>query len=60
MPIEIKEVIVKTTVEKQPSQENSDELDLKNLEEMKKEILRTCEQLINKVLKNQNRRYRTG
>ena len=56
MPIEIKEVIVKTTVEKQPSQENSDELDLKNLEEMKKEILRTCEQLINKVLKNQNRR----
>ena len=56
MPIEIKEVIIKTTVEKEPFSEGFDESEQRKMEDLKREILKNCEVLISKVIKNQNRR----
>lgn len=56
MPIEIKEVIIKTTVEKEPHSTESYDLQIKQLEDMKKDVLRSCEQMINKIIKSQARR----
>ena len=56
MPIEIKEVIIKTSVEKDPHSTVDYEMQMKQLEDMKKEVLKSCEQMINKVIKNQTRR----
>jgi ribosomal protein L16/L10AE len=56
MPIEIKEVIIKTSVEKEPHSSGDYELQVKQLDDLKKEVLKSCEQMINKVIKNQNRR----
>jgi hypothetical protein len=56
MPIEIKEVIIRTTVEKDPFADQIPEQEMKKLEEMKRDLLRSCEVMINKVIKNQSRR----
>jgi len=54
MPIEIKEVIIKTRVEKEPHPAGNYEM--QQLEDLKKEVLRNCEQMINKVIKKQSSR----
>jgi hypothetical protein len=56
MPIEIKEVIIRTTVEKELQPPGNFQLQLKEIEDLKKEVLRNCEQMISKAIKNQNRR----
>lgn len=55
MPIEIKEVIIRTTVEKEPPYSNPD-LPAKQMEMLKREVLRSCEQMIEKLMKNQIQR----
>lgn len=56
MPIEIKEVIIKTTVEKDSTSKNEDRLDVKAIEALRKEILKSCEHMINSTLRNQSGR----
>jgi len=56
MPIEIKEVIIKTKVEKEPHPAGNYELQIKQLEDLKKEVLRNCEQMVNKIIKKQTSR----
>jgi hypothetical protein len=56
MPIEIKEVIIRTSVEKEPHSTDRSEMQLIELENIKKEVLKSCEQMINKAMKNQTRR----
>lgn len=53
MPIEIKEVIIKTSVEKEPPSTQLDELSKENIEVLKKDILKNCEEMISKVFKQQ-------
>jgi hypothetical protein len=55
MPIEIKEVIIRTTVEKEPPSSNPD-LQAKQLEMLKREVLKSCEQMLEKMMKNQIQR----
>ena len=56
MQSEIKEVIIKTRVEKEPHPAGNYEMQMKQLEDLKKEVLRNCEQMINKVIKKQSSR----
>lgn len=56
MPIEIKEVIIKTSVEKDPTPKNEDRLSVKAIEALRKELLKSCEQMINSTLRNQSGR----
>ncbi len=56
MPIEIKEVIITTSVEKEPHPAVHAEMQVKQLEELKSELLRSCEHMIMKAIKNQSRR----
>ena len=56
MPIEIKEVIIKTSVEKEPELNGNETLSHENLNLLKQEILKNCEQMINKLFKEQQER----
>lgn len=56
MPIEIKEVIIKTSVEKELEPSGDFEMQMKQLEDFKREVLKYCEHMISKAIKNQNRR----
>lgn len=56
MPIEIKEVIIKTNVEKEPNKDADLELQSGQVENLKKEILKSCEHMFYKALKSQTRR----
>ncbi len=56
MPIEIKEVIIKTRVEKEPPGANVDETQMLQIEEMKNEILKSCRQMIEKMQRRQTKR----
>ena len=56
MPLEIKEVIIKTNVEKEPRKDGDLGLQIQQVENLKKEIFKNCEQMINKALKDQTRR----
>jgi hypothetical protein len=56
MPIEIKELIIKTTVE-DPSEEPTSFLEVKEqIETLKREILEECEEMIRKILEKRDRR----
>lgn len=56
MPIEIKEVIIKTKVEKEPPVGVHGEEYFTQFEDMKNDVLKACELLIKKVLKEQTGR----
>jgi len=54
MPIEIRELVIKTTVEKQPLRNPVQEMPDKA--ELKKEILQSCSKLMKKMLKESKQR----
>lgn len=56
MPIEIKEVIIRTKVEKEPPSNLRDQLNGKEVEALKKELLKSCEQMFRGILKEQTGR----
>ena len=56
MPIEIKEVIIKTTIEKEPDASRNGEMSREEFASLKRDILKSCEQMINKVFKQQTGR----
>lgn len=56
MPIEIKEIIIKTKVEKEPYSADTNEAQLLQFEIMKNEILKSCKQMVEKMLKSKTKR----
>jgi len=55
MPIEIRELVIKTTVEKQPVR-HTDNYGSLDKAELKKEILQSCSKLVKKILKENKQR----
>lgn len=56
MPIEIRELVIKTTVDDRPErQENNPELE-SDLEAFKEEVMKSCRRMIEKMMKTQNSR----
>jgi len=56
MPIEIKEVIIRTKVEKEPHSEHENNLNGKDFETLKTKLLKSCEQMLRNFLKEQTGR----
>jgi len=56
MPIEIKEVIIRTKVEKEPPSSHENNLNGKDFEALKTKLLKSCEQMLRNILKEQTGR----
>lgn len=56
MPIEIRELIIKSTVDKEPPGSLSINFRKEEVEQLKSEILKNSDQLIRKIMKDQHRR----
>lgn len=55
MPIEIRELIIKTTVEKKPVRSGTQNASV-NKTELKKEILASCKKMVKKIIKENKER----